>query len=186
MQYSRLLWEFEGSELALDIDINAIRPDSDGRMPKLNERLFRKLDLGEENTYNIFSPVIRDASQINGLNEMLIRIEDVCGLSRGTFSNLQTQAKTATELKILRQRSYATVADTQKSLQQALEHLIYAMDVWATIGNLAPSGDYNVSFEFDDSIVTDIDTEFDRRVKLLQMGIIKPEELQKWYFGEVR
>ena len=88
----------------------------------------------------VFSPALRDNSLINGLNQLLQRIEDTCGLARGTFSEVQSEAKTATEIKVLKQRSYATVADNQKALQAALEQLVYAMDVWATLGRLAPAG----------------------------------------------
>lgn len=169
LQYSRLLWEFEGSELAIDVDILAVKQD--GTAPKLNERLFRKLDLTDKDkTYNVFSPTIRDVSLINGLNKLLMQIEDTCGLARGTFSNPQGEAKTATELKILKQRSYATVKDTQNSLQDALEHLIYAMDVWTTIGNLAVKGDYEVSFEWDDSVIVDADAKQNRIQLLVTQG----------------
>ena len=47
-QYSRLLWEYEGSELAIDVDPSVLRPKKgEGgkvEMPKLNERLFRAVD----------------------------------------------------------------------------------------------------------------------------------------------
>ena len=49
MQYSRLLWEYEGSELAIDVDPTALRPkraENGGvEMPKLNQRLFRAVDI---------------------------------------------------------------------------------------------------------------------------------------------
>lgn len=54
----------------------------------------------------VFSPALRDVSILNGLNDLLMRIEDTCGLARGTFSNPQSEARTATEIKILKQRSY--------------------------------------------------------------------------------
>lgn len=181
-QYSRLLWEMEGSELAVHADITTFDPGSG--MPKLNKRLFKSVDAGmSAGLYEVFSPTIRDQSILNGLNELLMRIEDVCGLARGTFSNPVNEAKTATELKILRQRSYATVADTQKSLQNALEQLIYAMDILATLYKLAPQGKYEASFEWDDSIVTDTDVEFSRRMQMAAAGMMKLESVYAWYFG---
>jgi len=112
-----------------------------------------------------------------------MRIEDTCGLARGTFSNVQNDARTATELKIMRQRSYANVADNQKALQEALEDYIYAMDVWATIGKLAPQGKYEVSFEWDDSIIVDTESEQAIRIQEVASGLLKPVEYIKWRYG---
>jgi A118 family predicted phage portal protein len=43
-QYGRFLWEFEGGELAVDIDEDMLNHDLEGnvRMPKLQERLYRR------------------------------------------------------------------------------------------------------------------------------------------------
>ena len=44
IQYSRILHEFEGTELAVDIDESILPPDGKGnnRLPKGKERYFRK------------------------------------------------------------------------------------------------------------------------------------------------
>ena len=189
-QWSRLCWEFEGSELAIDVDPTVLRPkkDKDGVMsvPKLNERLFRGVDLGEDASYHVFNPTIREASLINGLNNMLMRIEDLCGLARGTLSEVNSEARTATELKIVRNRTYATIADNQKALEQCLRDVIRAMDKFATLYGLAPEGDYEVSFEWDDSIVTDTAQQLGERLQLLSLGIVSKAEVREWYFGETK
>lgn len=193
MQYSRLLWEFEGSELAIDVDPTVLRPktttvngETVQKMPKLNERLFRGVDLGEDDTYNVFAPAIRDTSLLNGLNQLLIRVEDLCGLSRGTLSDANVDARTATELRIVKQRSYATVADNQKALESCLKNVIRAMDKYATLYHLAPEGEYDVSFEWDDSIITDTEQQMNERLMLLNAGIIGKAEFREWYFGEAK
>ena len=111
------------------------------------------------------------------------RIEDACGLARGTFSSQTQEARTATEVKVLKQRSYATVADNQKALQNALEQLVYAMDVWATVGKLAPKGKYDISFEWDDSIIVDTQSEQAIRLQEVASGILKPEQYLMWRYG---
>lgn len=189
-QYSRLLWEYEGSELAIDVDPTVLRPKkTEGggvEMPKLNKRLFRAVDAdkGDRDLYEVFSPAIRDVSLINGLNQLLMRIEDQCGLSRGTLSDANTEARTATELRIIKQRSYATVADNQKALESCLKDVVRAMDVYATLYDLAPEGDYEVSFEWDDSIITDTEQQMNERMMLLNTGIISKAEFREWYFNE--
>ena len=186
-QYSRMLWEFEGGELAVDVDPTALMPRQ-GAMglvaPKLNERLFRAVDTGAENTYKVFSPALRDASLINGLNQLLIRYEDLCGLSRGTFSDANVNARTATELRIVKQRSYATIADNQKALERCLRDVIRVMDKYATIYRLAPEGAWEASFDWDDSVLTDAGTQLQERLLLVNSGIIGRGELRQWYLGE--
>lgn len=190
-QYSRLLWEFEGGELAVDVDRDALRPEMDSygnivsKVPTKQQRLFRKVDLNSEETYEVFSPALRDASLINGLNTILTRIEDATGLSRGTISDVNySEARTATELKILKQRSFQTNKAIQESLRDALEDVIYAMDVYCDLYEVTEDGRYEVSFEFDDSILIDSETELEKRMSMLSAGITSKVELRMWYFGE--
>lgn len=187
MQYSRFLWEYEGSELAVDVDPLALRNNAVGNAesPHLNERLFRKMDLGQDGTYHVFAPQIRDASLINGLNELYKKIEDQCGLARGTISEAGAiEAKSATEIKILKQRTYATVHDNQVALEACLKDVIRAMDKFATLYNLAPEGEYDVSFDWDDNILTDQEQRMNEYLALRAQGLISKKEIRMWYFGE--
>lgn len=191
-QYSRMLWEFEGGELAIDIDRNALAWVTDPNNPdqghsvmsKLQNRLYRKVDLNEDNTYEVFSPQLRDQSLINGLNCLLMRIEDGAGISRGTLSDVVSEAKTATELKMLRVRSYETNAHIQKATEKMLKDVIYVMNVYCDLYDITPEGEYEVSFEWDDSILSDSETELTHRLLLIQNGLASKIETRMWYFGE--
>ena len=191
MQYSRLLWEYEAGEMAIDVDRDALKfmtdPKGEGYtvLPEKQQRLFRKVDLNTEDTYNVFAPGLRDVSIVHGLNTILMRIEDIIGISRGTLSDVNTQeAKTATELKILKQRSFATNADIQMALQDALSDVVYVMDVYCTLYDITPAGEYEVSFEWDDSILVDSESELSKRITLMQNGLASKLETRMWYFGE--
>ena len=202
-QYSRLLWEFEGGELAIDIDRDALQfmADKEGNghsaLGHLQNRLYRTIDLGESDTYNPFAPSLRDVSLLNGLNNILMRIEDVCALSRGTISDVASEARTATEIKILKQRSFSANREIQAALQTALEDVIYAMNVYVTLYNIvgdikyngdkvdtSAMGTYDVSFEWDDSILVDEDTELATRLSLRAQGIESKLAIRMWYYGE--
>ena len=189
-ELTRELMEFEGSELAIDIDRDALtlERDKDGNditiHSKLQNRLYRKVDMNEESTYEVFSPTIRDGSLFNGLNNILMRIEDLCEMARGTLSDVNAEARTATEITVLKQRSYAANAQLQKSLEDTLKDVVYIMDVYTTLYELAPDGDYDVSFEWDDSIQVDKESEMNKRLALVNAGISNKVEFRMWYFGE--
>jgi len=158
--YSNLVWEFESGKRALYVDELAFDKGADGKPLLPDRRLYRTLkasaNIGtNKEFFEAWSPEFREASIKSGLNSVLRQIEFACGLSYGVISDPQAVALTATEIKITQQRFWSTVSDTQKSLEYALDDLIYAMDVWATIGNLAPRGAYVTDYTWDDSIVAD-------------------------------
>lgn len=182
-QYSRILWEYTGSELAIDADVMALNGT---KLPKGKERLFRRIGVQKYNgdeLYNVFSPAIRDTSLFNGLNQLLRRIEFNCNLSYGTLSDPQNEAKTAEEIKMSRQRSYSAIAEIQKSLEVALRHLIWVLDYYTSLYQLAPDGTYEVTFNWGDGVLTDTGVEYAQRKALVDANILKPEKLLAWYFG---
>jgi len=189
-QWSRLLWEMEAGEFALYVDEAALRVDSDGKFELPNKRLHRATPsgnpIGEGKLYQEWAPTLREQSLLNGLDAILRRVEFQCGLAYGTLSNPQTVDKTATELKIAKQRSAATITDTQKALEKALNVLLYAMDVWATLGNLSPRGAYEASFEWDDSIVVDADTQRQQDMQEQSRGIMSKLEYRMRNHGETK
>lgn len=189
-QYSRLLWEYEASEMAIHADPSMFRKRYSGEgmeLPSGKERLYRAVDIdkGDHDLFEVFAPDIRDGNLVNGLNQILCKIEDLVGLSRGTISDANVDARTATELKIVRQRSFATVADNQKALERCLRDVLKAMDGISTEYGLEPSGgEWDAAFEWDDSILTDRDTENANWLSLLNAGIVSRAEYRAWYFGE--
>ena len=186
-QWTRLLWEFEGSELAIDADITLFKKDDKGNyeFPKGKDRLFRMMDLDDNaEKYKVFAPAIRDENLINGFNAILRRIEFNVGLAYGTLSDPNTVDKTAEEIKASKQRSYSTVSDIQKSLQTALEQLVYAMDVMAQLSGLSGRKKYEMRFDWDDSIVTDREQDRKQDIQDVSMGIMRPEEYRAKWYGE--
>ena len=183
-QYKRLIWEFESGERAVFANSMAFRMDKSGK-PKLpDKRLYRTIDVEDMDFFREWSPQFREASIASGLDRIFRQIEFCCGLAHGTLSDISNSEKTAEEIRASKQRSFSTVSDNQKSLRKALSDLVYAMDVWCTLYNLAPMGKYSISFDFDDSIIADRSLEFNEKYKLLEAGIMKPYEFRMWYFGE--
>lgn len=184
-QYQRIIWEYKGSELAIDADITALKNANE--LPAGKERLFRNLGLdmgdGGRDFYEVFSPQIRDSSLFNGLNEILRKIEFLCGLAYGTLSDVEFTAKTATEIKDSQQRSYSTVKDIQNELARCLEDFIEILKYWYKELSIPFNDNCQVSFDFDDSLVVDSETEQKIRLQEVAAGILKPEAYLKWRYG---
>lgn len=183
-QFSRTLWEYEGSELAIDVDATAFSKDENRNdiLPKGKERLYRKIDFGDEKTWNVFSPTIRDTSLFNGLNELLRQCESQCGLAFGTISKIENVEKTATEIKSSKQDYYVTVSDIQGALQTALEDLVYSIDVLMSLYGIKHKVGADVSFDWDDSILVDSEKKQAQALVEKNAGLIDDIE----YFVQTR
>ncbi len=183
-QYERFLWEFESGERALYVDEAAVKRDRFGRHILPDKRLYRLLNTGDDALFQDWTPTIREQEIVDGLNEILRRIEFNVGLAYGTLSDVQDVDRTAEEFRSSKQRSYAHVCDIQNSLSAALSDLVFAMDTLCDLYSLCKEGRYDISFDFDDSIIADRKVEFSEKLQLLEKGIIAPWELRAWYFGE--
>lgn len=187
-QYQRLMWEYEGGELAIDAAEDAFDSGSgEPQLPKGKERLFRMnyMDAAKNSDTLLFkewAPSLRDSNYISGLNRVLMQIENQCSLSRGTLSDAQDVAKTATEIKISKYRIYDTVSDIQSSLERALNELIEAIHTLAVLYDMAPDGKYEATYTWDDSVLVDAETERMRDQQEVTQGLMmKYEYRMKWY-----
>jgi A118 family predicted phage portal protein len=178
-QWTDFLWEFESGKRALYTDPMAFERDANNKPILPDRRLYRLLDLqgkiDKQGLFEEWTPTLREVQILNGLEAILRRIEFACGLSYGVISNPEAVALTATEIKAGKQRYYSTVTDIQKALQTSIDDLIYAMDVWVTLGNLAPAGTFTTQYWWDDSVVADHDTAFTQDLQVLGQVMSKVE-----------
>jgi A118 family predicted phage portal protein len=191
-RYSNICWEYEGTQLAVHIATSLLKYNRDRdkfEYPGGNERLYRNLEYNtgaaDKPFIDTFSPEIRDTALFNGFNNQLKLVEFNCCLAYGTLSDPQSVDKTATEIKTSKQRSYVMVSDTQMALQDALEDLVYAMHFWAVLYGLIPSGgDYEVSFDWDDSVIVDAEEERNQDRNDVAMGVMRLDEYRAKWYGE--
>lgn len=182
-QFGRLLWEFEGGELAIDASEDVFRRSKSGLvMPVGKERLFRPNLLDSsyaDSAMKTFSPALRDKSLINGLDVILARIEDICGLSRGTISSMNYTVRTATEIKDSKQRLYSTVCDIQKQLSCAMSRLCRAILTVAAQYELADGDECEIVCHFNDSIIEDASDERVRDLEEVRAEVMTRDEFRK-------
>lgn len=202
-QWSRMIWEYEAKEAAIFADISLFMPEKMGSfagkmqsgggykrtLPDGGDRLYKLLNFesgqnGSSKDQIIpYGPDIRDVSLFHGLDQMLKRIEYNVGLSFGTLSDPVNVDKTATEVVSSKQRMYTTVKDIQKSLQDFLEDLIYAIAARRSLADLPVNMDYELSFNWDDSLIVDKQAEQMIRMQEVNAGILDPVQYLMWRYG---
>lgn len=190
-RYSQIDWEYVSKEAAIHIAESLLKRNENTdkfEYPGGKDRLYRTLDYSsgavDKPFIDTYSPDIRDQSLYNGFNNQLKRVEFDCNLAYGTLSDPNNVDKTAEEIKNSKQRSYSMVSDTQNALQNALEDLIKAMDFWTSIYGLAPEGEINTSFEWDDSIVVDSEKARQTDRADVAMGAMSLVEYRMKWYGE--
>lgn len=187
-QFGRLDWEFESGERAIHIDETALKPTKTVLgikldTPKLKERLYKGLNIegGQSGDFfKEFSPALRQADFIAGLEEYKREIEFAVGLSYGDLSNPQTVDKTATEIKASKQRKYNTVTAIQKNLKPCLEDLCYAL----AFHNAITKQGTELIINFKDSILTDEETERKQDQQDVSLGAMPLWEYRMKWYGE--
>lgn len=185
--YNDYCYEFESARRKLILREDALRMDQRGRpiLPQSEgaDDVYLPLDLpGDSAAFGDYTPEIRESQYRQAINQLLRLYELQCGLSSGTFSLDEKGAVTATQVISQDRRTYYTVCEIQQQGRAALEELIKALSALCDLYDLA-EGDYEVNLCFGDSVFEDTATEFDRRLKLVELGM-KPELLLAWYFGK--
>lgn len=181
-QWERLRWEFKSGERKVLMDGNTSTADM------FDKRLF---EIGaftaDGDFYQFLNPELRNDAVYKGFQDVLRRIEFNVGLSYGDISDPQTVEKTATEIRSSKQRKYVLISSIQTALEHTFDALIYAMNAYATLYGLAADGEYEVTYDWGDSILDDQETkdkEFARDLQLLSAGIVNDWELRAKYMNE--
>lgn len=186
--YTMLLWEFKSGRRKIFAGADLLKPDGQGgwTLPDgCDSDVFIGLyDDGKNKIFEQFSPEFRDEAIRRGMNDIFRKIELLCGVAYGTISNVEENDKTATEVKMSKQRTYATVFAIQESLKSALEDFVKAMDFYVSFYNLAPKGNYSLNTEVDDSIIVDAETQQKILLQEVAAGLATPEEYRMKIKGE--
>ncbi len=183
IQGARLDWEYESGERAIHVDSRAVKKEKQGRfgMAKLNRRLYRGLDLEDGKDKELlkeYSPAMRDEAFIRGIEKYYRSIEFNVGLAYGDLSDVQEVEKTAAEVKVSKARKYNRVTAIQGKLKDCLEEFVVGL---AFYNNLYHAG-YEFNCKFNDSILTDEETERQQDRQDVSMGVMSLLEYRmKWY-----
>lgn len=106
---------------------------------------------GSSTFYQEINPNLNTDVRLSGINALLNQIGYKCGFSNGYFVfNESTGIQTATGVEAEQQRTIQFIKDVRDKLECCLKDLIYALNVFADLYELATLGEYEVVFDFGD------------------------------------
>ena len=143
------LFPFQSSELfRLDPTISAGRMKEKMGMPDYVKVVEGN---GSDDFYQEINPTLQTQTRLDGINALLSQIAYKVGFSNGYFVfNESTGIQTATGVEAEQQRTVQFIKDVRDKLESCMNGVIYALDAMATLYNLAPSGEYEVNYDFGD------------------------------------
>lgn len=173
--------EFALKEAFVGVDERMFGKDSQGR-PKLPRNgLFRTFKSDSDTDFfQEFSPAIRESSYYARLQELYTRLEKEVGVSKGFLTDMESSNATATEIRRAMYDTFTLVNDIRKNFEKGMEDFIYACNVLANRYNLSPLGDYKLLFDWDYSLLTDTQEEFNHYIQGVSQGVISKAELRNW------
>jgi len=171
----QLCREYKLKEAFVGADVTMF--NGDNALP--TNGLFKKVDSGNDNFFEVFDPAFRPFTE--RLQELFRRLEHEIGTSAGILSEVQTQNATATEIKRSMYDTFTLVDDMRSNIEKAIDDFVYSANVLSNAYNLSPQGDYEVSFDWDYSLLEDSQEAFAQAVTLQGKGIISEVELRQWY-----
>lgn len=140
--------------------------------------LFKKVDAGDDTFFEVFDPAFRPFTE--RLQELFKRLEHEIGTSAGILSEVNTANATATEIKRSMYDTFTIVDDMRSNIEKGIEDFLYSANVLANAYNLTPQGDYEVSFDWDYSLLEDSQEAFSQLITAQSKGIVSEVEVRQW------
>lgn len=142
--------------------------------------LYKKINAGDDNFWEVFDPAFRDTSLYNKLMNDFAILEKQVGTSKGILTEVQTSNATATEIKKMLKETFDIVDDIRDSLEDGLNDFLYACDVLANFFNLSPQGDYELVIDWSYDLLEDPTASFNQLIQGVSNGVIKKAELRQF------
>ena len=191
--YSRNAGEIYDSKRIVLLDSNRLIPFQGGReahTPEGYRRQAGRMNLPDyvnivqgggaseaASMYQEINPTLETDVRLAGINALLSEIGFKCGFSNGAFVfNEKNGVATATQVEADQQRTIQLIKDNRHQLELCLEGLLYALDKFADLYDLAPAGSWKVTIDFQD-ITQNFDEDRARYLSMANSG-----KIPFWYY----
>ena len=161
--YSRNAQEIIDSARLVLLDTDRLMLDGQRRTPYAIKRGRESIGLpdyvktvegngsGAAEVFHEINPALNTQMRLIGINALLSQIGYKCGFSNGYFVfNEKSGMVTATQVEAEDRRTIQLILDIREQLKAAIDGLVYALDKFADLYDLAPVGAYEVAYNFQD------------------------------------
>lgn len=105
----------------------------------------------EKEFYQEINPQLNTDARLAGINALLSQLSYKCGFSSGYFVfNEKTGMVTATQVEADDRRTIQYIKDVRDKLEDCLNGVIYALNVFADLYSLSPVGACEINYDFGD------------------------------------
>lgn len=162
--YSRNAWEIKDSQKIALLDDRLLMPSgtpvsamsprgmenrrNEMKLPHYVKNVFGQ---DEKEFYQEINPQLNTDARLAGINALLSQLSYKCGFSSGYFVfNEKTGMVTATQVEADDRRTIQFIKDVRDKLEDCLNGVIYALNVFADLYDLTPVGVYETTYDFGD------------------------------------
>ncbi len=142
--------------------------------------LYKKINAGEDNFWEVFDPAFRDTSYYNKLMNDFALLEKAVGTDRGILTEPLSTYQNKDEARRANQNTFSIIDDVRDSLEEGLRDFLYACDVLANYFGLGPQGEYELSTDWSYTILEDSTQEFSQLCQGESRGVIRKAELRQY------
>lgn len=131
----------------------------------------------DNEVYHEINPSLNTGERIQGIDTYLSQIGFKCGFSNGYFVfNEKTGMITATQVESDDRRTIQTINDIRRQFKACIDGVVYALNAFADAYGLAPSGEYEIAYEFDDLTLNEDED------RARWYGYVQANHVPFWYY----
>lgn len=142
--------------------------------------LYKKINAGDDNFWEVFDPAFRDTSLYNKLMNDFALLEKQIGTNRGILTDPLSTYQNKDEARRANQDTFAIIDDIRDSLEDGLKDFLYVCDVLANYFGLGPQGEYELSTDWSYTMLEDSTQEFSQLCQGESRGVIRKAELRQY------
>lgn len=154
----------------------------DGKDGLPSNGLFKKVDAGDDNFWEVFSPEIRDSALYNKLDRQFAQLEKEVGTSEGILTKPTSTYQNIDEAKRAIQDTMSIIDDVRSNIEKGLEDFLYSANVLANAYNLSPNGEYETNYDWSYYFIESTMDTWNQLIVGQSKGAVKTEEIRQFIY----
>ena len=188
--YNRFNREYASGEKMVFLHKTLLDRDDKGDVtfPEGKRKMFMLMkqvgDKGAKGLIQEYNPEIRSADLEKGIEINLRMVELLMGVSPGILTPPETGQATATEVKSVRNDTYALITRLRRQLEKGTNDLLDAVDAIANRNNLAPIGPWKAQYDWSTAYIEQMNEHFNQLMMAESIKAVSPAEVRAYVVDE--